>query len=910
MEVMNISGQQVLRFADIEILRYQVEGFEALPLERKLFIYHLAQATLAGRDILWDQHGQYGLRIRHILEAVLVHGRPSGDERKAFETYLYRVWFSSGVHHHYGNEKFVPEFTEAWLRAEIASLQAEQCLLLEYDERELAEVLAEIFDPKRSSRRTVQSGQGDLVKASSVNFYDPSLSQSEVEAFYQGMEQEASPEERRAPLSYGLNSRLAVDGDGKPYEQCYNTKGLYREALQTICQHLRDALPYAETDGQREALKHLISSYEGGGLKAYNEFCIAWVADVVSTVDFINGFTETYSDPLGLRGSWEGLVHIRNERASERTRLISQHAKWFEDHAPIDARFKKDNPQGVSASVVTVAMLGGDSYPATPIGVNLPNADWIRAEYGSKSVTIENIHAAYREASRHSGMDEAFVPDEAVRALLARYDGLTDELHTDLHECLGHGSGKLLEGVSPDALGAYGSTIEEARADLFALYYMADAKLLELGLLPDAEAYKACYYRYLLNGLVTQLVRIKQGDQIEEAHMRNRALIARYALERGAQSGAVELRGLELIIRDYEALRSYFAELLAEIQRIKSEGDKATAGQLVEQYAIAIDPELHREVLARYARLNLAPYRGFINPEYTLVEQEGKVVDVAVSYTAGYAEQMLSYSQQYGYLPLAPTDEALWLDPHPSQETLQVAKGVREGLRTAMDGEVAGLMRRQGLHYDINFGITLGHLKQKVEGLTPSLELASYFWSRSVRELKLMALFLLPIEEANFTILTAMAQSCCHNHELRDALCMHLADRLPDAPQWALAWLKSDQHKAIHAVAFTILARHLAQGYQLKHEAHACLLLERAFEVLSDTTEGYITPTIKSALLVLKRWLWVSSELAERLSVDPRLVAWAEGDNPLQREFATDLRFELTYRAETLQEHQSQSPQP
>lgn len=895
-----IAGQSLLRFADIEILRYEVPGFGDLPLERKLLIYHLSEASLAGRDIIFDQNGRYNLRIRHIAEQIYQHysGERSASDWEGFTEYLRRLWFSSGIHHHYGSEKFVPRFSEAFWRDAIRSLQEEQALLLEYDEGSIDRIAREIFDPKQSPKRTEQGGSEDLIKASAVNYYDEGVRQADAEALYALQSEWASAEERQCPPSYGLNSRVALNEDGELYEQVYRIGGLYGTALEVINSHLKAALAYVDTPAQREAILALIAYYKTGDLQHYNDFCIKWVQDTGVQVDFINGFTEVYSDPLGLKGSWEGLVHIKNDQASERSELVCRHALWFEQNAPIDERFKKQEATGVSATVVDVAILSGDSYPATPIGINLPNADWIRAEYGSKSVTISNIHAAYREASRHNGMDEAFVRSEAVRELLRRYDGLTDELHTDLHECLGHGSGQLLEGVSPDALGAYASVNEETRADLFALYYMADDKMLELGLLPDAEAYKACYYRYLLNGLVTQLVRIRLGADIEEAHMRNRAIIARYALERGEADGTIALKGLDLEIYDYVALRSYFRDLLAEVQRIKSEGDQEAARSLVERYGIKIDYALHAEVLRIYEGLNLAPYRGFVNPRYELVWTDGGITDVQIDYSEGYDEQMLRYSQTYSYLPLDPVGEEVARSPQTSEASLEQAKKLRQGLRGSMDGIVSSSMREKGLHYGINFGLTMEHIHSRAKALTPSVDLALYLYSRDVRELKLIAQLIYPASALTFAVATYWAERSFANPELRDCLCKHLFDRCSSSPQWALAWLVGgDTYGDIHAVAYIVLARYFTRGGRLASARQESLLLERAFALL-DTVEDYITAEHRAALLMLKRLGRVSEELREQILSHPRFVAWEGSGHCTFGEFADDIRFELSYDRE------------
>lgn len=894
-----IEGQSLLRFADIEILRYEVPGFEQLPLERKLLIYHLSEATLAGRDIIFDQNGRYNLRLRHICETIYQH-YPQGqtsEDWTGFVEYLRRLWFSSGIHHHYGCDKFVPRFGETFLRTAIEHLQSEQGLLLEYDTKEVNELCREVFDPERSPKRTEQGGNEDLIKASAVNFYDEGITQAEVEALYQAQAEWASEEERQVPPSYGLNSRVAHTEEGELYEQIYRIGGLYGTALEAISAHLKAALAYVDTEAQREAILALLAYYKTGDLGHYNDFCIKWVQDTEVQVDFINGFTEVYNDPLGLKGTWEGLVHIKNEEASRRSEKICREALWFEQNAPINEQFKKSEVQGISATVVDVAMLGGDSYPATPIGINLPNADWIRARYGSKSVTISNIHAAYRVASRHSGMDEAFVQDEAMRELLRRYDGLTDELHTDLHECLGHGSGQLLPGVFPDALGAYASVNEETRADLFALYYMADEKMLQLGLLPDREAYKACYYRYLLNGLVTQLVRIRLGADIEEAHMRNRALIARYALERGEAEGTIRLQGLHLEIMDYEALRRYFAELLREVQRIKSEGDQPAARALVERYAIKIDPALHSEVLRIYQSLDLAPYRGFVNPRYELVWADGGIVDVRPDYSEGYDEQMLRYSRDYSYLPLDPACEERLRHPEPSEATQAAAKALRVGLRGSMDGIVSTSMREKGLHYGINFGLTMEHIQHRAKGLPQSADLANYLYSRDVRELKLIAQLIYPAEELSFAEATYWAERSFANPELRDCLCKHLFDRCTSAPQWALAWLFGGKtYGDIHSVAYIVLARYFTRGYRLTSSAHEAKLLDLAFTLLNEV-EDYITPEQKAALLMLKRWGRSEERLRNQILAHPLMQSWEASQSCTLTEFADDIHFELSYDA-------------
>lgn len=897
----HINGASVLRFADIEILRYQITNFEELPLERKLLVYHLSEAALSGRDIIFDQHGRYNLRLRAIFEAIYEYydGDRESEDFTALTEYLYRLWFSSGIHHHYGSEKFTPAFREDFFREAIRSIQYQKARLLEFNEAEINELCLELFDPTRSSKRTVQSGDEDLIEASAVNFYAPEISQTEVEQWYQRLTSEASAEEQAAPPSYGLNSRLARAIDGTLYEQTYRIGGLYGAALERVSTHLKAALAYTDTEAQRAGLLALLDYYKTGDLNAYNRFCILWVQDTDVEVDFINGFTETYSDPLGMKGSWESLVHIRHQEATERTKRICQEAGWFERHAPIDEAFKKENPTGVSASVVTVAMLAGDSYPATPIGINLPNADWIRADYGSKSVTIDNIHSAYHYASRHNGMDEAFVPDPAVRDLLNKYEGYTEQLHTDLHECLGHGSGKLAPGVSPDALGAYGSTIEEARADLFALYYMADAKLLELGLLPDAEAYKACYYRYLLNGLITQLVRIRLGHNIEEAHMRNRALIARYVLARAAEDKHIELRGIELVINDYEAARRSIAALLREVQRIKSEGDYEAARALVEGYGVHVFPEQHEEILARYSQLNIAPYRGFVNPRLELVFEDGGIVDVIADYTEGYAEQMLRYSKTYGTLSLNPSERQYMLQPMPSVQTLETAKYLRGRLREGMDGVVSSSMRDKGLHYGINFGFTQEHIRRLAESLPHDLDLATYLMSRDVRELKLIAQQIFPSEAMTFERVTYLGSVCYSNPELRDCLAKSLLDRCADAPQWALAWLLEEGEEPswadLRPLGYITLARHITRGYILSQEVWHQQLLSRALGSLRGNEDEGMSTEREAALLLLKRWGRTDQAVRKEVLHFLEVEGWVESADPLEREYADALHFEYEY---------------
>ncbi|MCM1332852.1 MAG: dipeptidyl peptidase 3 [Bacteroides sp.] len=633
------------RFADIEVLRYKVPDFENLPLNQKLLIYHLNEAALAGRDILWDQNNKYNLALRTMLENVYQNfsGDRNGKDFKAFEKYLKQVWFANGIHHHYSMDKFTPEFSETFLREQVAKLpKAKQPANIDT-------LMSVIFDPAFMPKKVNQAEGQDLILTSATNIYE-GVTQPEVEAYYAALKDTTD----LTPISYGLNTRK-VKVNGKVVEQPYKIGGLYSNAISRIVNELKEASRYAENPAQKAYMDKLIEYYTTGDLKTFDEYSILWADETNARVDFINGFIESYDDPLGMTGSWESIVNFKNNEASSRTEKLSANAQWFEDHSPINPAFRKDKVKGVSAKVITAAILAGDSYPATPIGINLPNANWIRASHGSKSVTLENITQAYDEASHGNGFNEEFVIDAETGKLLDNYLFITDNLHTDLHECLGHGSGKILPGVDPDALKAHGSTLEEARADLFALYYLADPKLIELGLLDNPDAYKAEYYKYILNGLMTQLMRIEPGKDVEEAHMRNRKLISEWAYEHGKDANVIEYvknNGKTYIrINDYPALRKLFGELLGEIQRIKSEGDYEAGRDLVEKYAVKVDPAIHKEVLDRYAHLNIAPYKGFVNPVYSLVkDNQGNVTDVTISYDEGYAPQMLRYSRDYSPL--------------------------------------------------------------------------------------------------------------------------------------------------------------------------------------------------------------------------------------------------------------------
>lgn len=650
-----IKDYSVDQFADVEILRYEVPGFESLSLQQKTLIYYLNEAALQGRDILFDQNYRHNLLIRKVLETIYIHAdvQRTTSDWKAFETYLKRVWVSNGIHHHYSTDKFIPGFSRDFFLEALGNIPADS---LPLQTGETVGMLAEkllpiLFDPNVDAKRVNQKEGEDLIATSANNYYQ-GVTQSEVEAFYDALKNPNDPQ----PVSHGLNSRL-VKKDGRIVEKVWKADGLYGSAIQAILFWLDKAEKVAENPQQTQVIHQLMDYYRTGDLKTFDDYCISWTQDTASLVDFVNGFTETYGDPMGMKASWESIVNFKNVEATKRTEIISSNAQWFEDHSPIDPTFKKETVKGVTAKVITATILGGDCYPTTPIGINLPNSNWIRRDYGSKSVTIENITEAYDAAAQGSGFSEEFIWDDAERKRIQTYGFLTDNLHTDLHECLGHGSGKLLPGVDPDALKAYGAPIEETRADLFGLYYLADPIMVELGLVPDMEAYKAQYYKYLMNGLLTQLTRIEPGNLIEQAHMRNRALITRWVLAKGKADNIVELRKRDdktyVVVNDYEKLRNLFAQLLVEIQRIKSTGDFDAAKKLIESYAIQIDPVLHKEILDRYNALNLAPYKGFVNPVYTpVLDADGNIVDVHIRYDEDYTQQHLRYSRDYSTLPI------------------------------------------------------------------------------------------------------------------------------------------------------------------------------------------------------------------------------------------------------------------
>lgn len=647
---------EVDAFADLEILRYYVPGFNSLTLQQKELVYYLSMAALEGRDILFDQNNRYNLAIRRTLEAIYENyqGDKTTKDYQEFEIYLKRVWFSNGIHHHYGQDKFLPGFSKSFFAEQVKALPAGKAPVREGQsiDQFIGELTPVMFDPKLYAKKVNQEENQDLILTSANNYYGEGITQKEVQDFYAAMRDTTD----LTPISYGLNSRLVKDENGKLTEKVWKVGGLYSSTIERIVGWLEKASAVAENNKQKEVIDLLVKYYKSGDLKDFDAYAVAWVTDLDSHIDFVNGFTEVYGDPLAIKASWESIVNFKNVEATKRAEIISNNAQWFEDHSPIAKEFKKDEVKGVSAKVITVAQLAGDCYPATPIGINLPNADWIRKDHGSKSVTIENIMEAYDAAGAHTGFGKEFMWSDTEIELTKKYGFITDVLHTDLHECLGHGSGKLLPNVDPNILGEYSSTIEETRADLFGLYFIADAKLLELGIIPDAEAYKAEYYRFMMNGLMTQLVRIEPGKNIEESHMRNRQLIARWVYEKGQADKVVEFREKEgktyVVINDYAKLRNLFGELLAEIQRIKSEGDVQAAKAIIAQYAVKVDPKLHQEVLDRYKSLNMKPYKGFVNPIIEAVkDKDGKITDVKISYKEGYTEQMLRYAKDFSTLP-------------------------------------------------------------------------------------------------------------------------------------------------------------------------------------------------------------------------------------------------------------------
>lgn len=745
------------RFADIQILRYELKDFETLTLQQKQLVYCLAQATLWGRDITFDEFGSYNLRIRQILEQMY---RVYGEDEKELATYLKRVWFSCGIYHHYSCQKMLPGMTREYF------MELAKGAKVDVDN----ELLDVMFNPDVLPQRVNQKDGEDLVATSACNFYE-GVTQNEVTEFYAAMKK--SDEDP----SWGLNTRL-VKKDGKLQEEVCRIGGRYSAYIEKIVYWLNEALNYAEDELQEKVITLLIDYYTTGDLATFDHYSIEWVKQTMPRIDFINGFIEVYGDPMGLKGSWEGIVHYKDLEATHRTEVLSKNAQWFEDNSPVDARFKKPVVKGVTANVVCAAMLGGDEYPATAIGINLPNADWIRAKHGSKSITISNLTAAYDKAAKGNGFREEYIHDEDVVELVNRYSHLTDDLHTDLHECLGHGSGQLLPGVPADALKSYASTIEEARADLFGLYYMADAKMVELGLLPDAEAYKAQYYTYLLNGILTQCVRIPLGEDIQEAHMRNRAIIGNWVLKQCADDAlpAVELYTLDgktyMRINDYERLRSLFGTLLAEIQRMKSEGDIEAARNMVETYGVKLNQELHQEIKSRYDKLNIAPYKGFLNPILKEVkDDDGNVIDISVDLTESYVDQMMRYSAEYSF-PLCQNVKSAY----------ETAREIRSRFRTRMNGVVSENMRSKGMEYHVNWGISLMHLKEMATEYPKDMHVALELWKNNVRESKIMALLLMPAEDFTADLAEVWMESL-QTQEIAEMAAMLLFRDLPYAPE-------------------------------------------------------------------------------------------------------------------------------
>lgn len=842
---MNYSDE---KFADIQMLRYRLNGFEQLSLNQKQYVYCLAKATLCGRDITTDQFGRYNLKIRKLLEALYLiykeqpeilglQGLSQEQEQEQFDAmtvYLKRVWFSNGIHHHYGCDKFKPQFSESWFRSIIARSAdklASKLGVASGDEvmEWCAPLFPVIFDPEIMPKRVEKACGVDQVKGSACNYYE-GLTQQEVEAYYAAKNDPSTP----CPPSYGLNSKLVKTASGNIEEQVWKQGGMYGEAIDRIVYWLTKAMQFAENEKQQEVIGLLISYYRTGDLKTFDSYSIEWLKEHAGDIDFINGFIEVYGDPLGFKASWEGIVTYKDKEANERTHKICSNAQWFEDHSPVDPRFKKKEVRGVTANVVVAAMLGGDEYPSTAIGINLPNADWIRAQHGSKSITIGNLTEAYSRAAEGNGFLEEFVADESTLTLVRQFDHLCDDLHTDLHECLGHGSGQLLPGVSSDALKSYGSTIEEARADLFGLYYMADAKMVELGLLPSADAYKAHYYTYMLNGLMTQLRRITPGADIEEDHMRNRALIAYWVLDHA--QGEVELTESNgktcVFIHSYERLRTLFAQLLAEIQRIKSEGDYEAARQLVESYGVKVDRALLEEVHRRYEKLDIAPYKGFINPRLSLVtDAQGNVCDVKADYTESYEHQMLRYSNEFGFLSLkeeksSPKEESLSKEEVLSSkaETSSKAeavsssvdddvKKIKRSFRLFMNGVASSSMRDKGLEYKINWGIPVTRLRDIAAQYAPSVALAERLWESDVRECKILATMLMPAERFSEPMALSWL-SACNNQEMVEMLVFNLVQNMPGVETFVVSLLCSDERNAplaaLHLVSRLVARQNVA----------------------------------------------------------------------------------------------------
>ncbi len=796
------------RFADVQMLRYRLNGLDELSLQQKRYIYCLAEATLCGRDITTDQFGKYNLQIRQALETIYecYTGDRTSSDFRALEVYLKRVWFSNGIYHHYGCEKFVPGFSHEFF---IEALHAVSVTMAD-------EVLDVMFNPDVLPKRVNKADGEDLVLTSACNFYE-GVTQREVEDYYAAMKNAGDEQ----PPSYGLNSKL-VKRNGLIEEDKWTADGLYAPAIKRIVGWLEKASEYAENEQQKKVIELLVKYYQSGDLRVFDEYSIEWLREQRGQVDFINGFIEVYGDPLGLKGSWEGIVEYKDLEATRRTRTISDNAQWFEDHSPVDERFKKKKVTGVVANVVCAAMLGGDEYPSTAIGINLPNADWIRARYGSKSVTIGNLTDAYNKAAHGNGFKEEFVIDAPTLTLIERYGDLCDDLHTDLHECLGHGSGQLLPDTGPDALKAYGNTIEEARADLFGLYYIADEKLIGLGLLPDMEAHRSHYYTYLMNGLLTQLVRIKPGHQIEEAHMRNRSLIAHWV--EAHADGAVELvrkaGKTYLQINDYCRLRELFATLLAEVQRIKSEGDYEAARRLVETYGVKVDATLHQEILERYQRLNLAPYKGFINPWMKPVYDDNhQLIDIEVDYSESYDHQMLRYSRDYGFL----------------SSIRSQLKTIKQSFRLEMNGTTSRSMREKGVGYHLNWGVPLMRLQAMAKPYGHHKALAEALWEEDIRECKIMATLIMPPSQMTAGV-AGEWMSKVKTQEMAEMLAFNLVQHIPDAGRLALSWIDTPQ--PLHQIAgFHVLTRLLRKG-EMRKEALRQRLSRRCEELLGQGSLG------------------------------------------------------------------------
>lgn len=865
-------------------------------MENKLFVYHLTNAALWGRDIIYDQNGKYNLRIRKLFESIYEKftGDRASEDFSAFEEYMFRFWFSSGIHHHYSGDKFIPKFSKKFIVSQTKILwDMGECLSI--DENELNTIIDVVFSDNKFLKRSRQDGDEDLILASSVNMYADDVTQDDVEKFYDSKKTMLDEKDKEQPISFGLNSYIIKDPNGELHEITYSKNGLYSEAIGKICEELSCALAYAETEKQRESMLLLIKYYESGDLKKFDEYSCSWVkygAD--NEIDFINGFIETYSDPLSMCATWESMVHIKDKEASKRSETICKNAKWFEKNSPIDDEFKKEEPVGISASVVNVAILSGDCYPSSPIGVNLPNADWIRNQYGSKSISIENIHHAYDEVSKESGLLDAFIKDKDTLLMVKEYGHLTDRLHTDMHECLGHGSGKLRKGVDPDSLGTYSSVIEEARADLFALYFMADDKMIELGLLPNKEAYKSCYYNYILNGKITQLTRIEIGKTIEEAHMRNRALIANWILD-NAGTSIIEIKDLNLRIYDYPKLRTYIGKLLKEIQRIKSTGDKKSAKEIIEKYAINIDKSVHEKVLDIYNKLDISPYKGFVNPRYELIIKDYEVKDVKVFYDEKYPEQMLRYSRKYSTLPLIPVDIECLKKPLPlSKENEKTVKNIRESLRRSMDGIVAKSMRDKGLHYSMNFGLTRQYIIRLAKSIDKNYNLASYLISREVRELKILGQMLFPSESVNYTIAKYLAISTSYNTELRDLIVMDLFDNCSNSPLWALDFLtENNPYKELFYISFSILFRHIKRGFRIESDMLKDKIYCILSEVLENTDSSYTISCQSIAVNLMCLLVTKDDYIRDTFLNDNDKLSWKDSKSYIKRDFWDNIQFHI-----------------